>query len=255
VAAGIHASVPVACLRAPAVVGLGALPRGARHQCVADEAMRAGAHRPVITSLVVARCTRGACAAWVRFAQISFSKQSAAFEGMTRVVLGTAADGLVVVHATESVGATGSAGGQLRTGVLAAVLNTGEGRGAIVVFYTLRSATTGAVRVTQEILGTGAPTNAICYPADGARSARIRRAQVHASVVLARRVGTSTVLVHDTLMAAAGTGQGVANKVGFAGTLGLVVPHIAVGVRPAGVGVADSLCAGNEGVTKSAAGT
>lgn len=173
-AAGIHTSILVAGLRVPALVGCSALARGAAGKRVPDVPMRTRTHGAIIARLVVAGCAGGSGAARVGLAQVRSSELAAAIEGVAGVSLGAAADGLVVVDAAESVGATGGPGLELSTRVLAAVLDAGEAEGTVAMLYAFWPTRASTIRIPNVVLGTRTPADTIGDLAYGARSTRFR---------------------------------------------------------------------------------
>lgn len=231
--AGVLALVGVACLGLATLAGAGALSGLAGQQRVADVGLGAGAHRAGFSVTVGAWGAGGAGAAGVGVAQVGFSEGSAGLEGMSGVVLGAGADGLVVLDFADGVGAAGA-----HTGVYALELEASLVGPAVVVLGALSVAF--AVGISQEELGALAADAVLPDVAVGTLAAGVVGAGVGAAVLAAGLV-SGAVGVAEALGAAAL--EWVADVVVDAGAHGpghgCVGLHTAVGVFTAGAGVTE----------------
>jgi len=153
-----------------------AFPSSAGHQRIAEESFSAEADGPVVSGLVAAQFAIGVAAARIRTAQFAFIKGPAAFEWMSCVAFGAAADGLVVLHV--AVGANSAHSGA-RIGTFQ--VETGLAHGALLVLRALGVAARERIALEVDRARThGAVIHNAAVGVDAARSARIAAAEVDA---------------------------------------------------------------------------
>jgi len=222
--ARIDALITVARLVGRAIAVTAAFPSAAPHQRIAEISRPAEANGAVVSSRISALFAISIDAARIRAAQFTFIEWPAAFERVSGVAFGAAADCFVVLDVADGAH---SAHSRARIGALE--IETGLVFGALLVLRALWIA--ALERIAQEI-GRARTHGAVIQNAavgvDTARRARIAAAEVDAGLVVAA-LGVPLALVTAAV-------QRVAEESVQAGTHDTGGLFAASGVLAAGTG-------------------